>query len=144
MSSNSPDSQQNKAISQRQYRGKEVEGFVELQLVIREVTGGRDVPVKRHETLTKAAQKIRELKHQNDELRRQLSIMIPDPSRGALGGQVPGAGPGGATVNPYAPGFSAWEIDSSTAQYPAQPYFDNAEVSEFNLPHGYPEQGSGI
>jgi hypothetical protein len=54
MSSNTnfPESHQSKAEQQRQYRGKEGEGFAELQQAIREVTEGKVDLAKRHETLT--------------------------------------------------------------------------------------------
>lgn len=74
MSSNTnfTESHQSKADLQRQYREKEGEGFAELQQAIREVTEGQVALAKRHETLTTATQKIRELSRQNEELRRQL------------------------------------------------------------------------
>lgn len=71
----------------RQYREKEEEGFIELQQAIRKVTGGKVDVDKRLETLTKAAQEIRELSRQNEELRRQLN-RISDSSWGAQGGQT--------------------------------------------------------
>ncbi|KAG2134828.1 hypothetical protein DEU56DRAFT_405188 [Suillus clintonianus] len=177
MSSNPTESHQSKAEMQRLYREKEGEGFTELQMAIREVTRGNVDLVKRHETLTKgmsnhsvdvqspnphssAAQKIRELHRQNDELRRQLN-MIADSSRGPpgtlsdcltysnakqhTGGQALGAWPGGATADPYAPdfGLSVWRNDLST-QYSAQYYPDNAALSDRNLPQGYTGQGRGM
>jgi hypothetical protein len=53
--SNFPDTHKSnsKAISQRQYREKEGEGFAELQQAICEVTGGQDEPEKRHDILMK-------------------------------------------------------------------------------------------
>jgi len=48
---NSLDSNQ-KAIAQRQYREKEGERFIELQLSIHDVTGGREYPDTRHDILT--------------------------------------------------------------------------------------------
>lgn len=90
--SNITESPQSKAEQQRLYREKEGEGFADLQQAIREVTAGMVDPAKRHETLTAAAQKIRELTRQNEELRRQLNG-VPHSSWGAQGGQTYGAWP---------------------------------------------------
>jgi hypothetical protein len=50
---NFPEMHQSKADLQRIYRGKEGEGFAELQQAIREVTEGKVDLAKRHETLMK-------------------------------------------------------------------------------------------
>ncbi|KAG1851917.1 hypothetical protein F4604DRAFT_1301819 [Suillus subluteus] len=159
-SANYPETPQSKADLQRIYREKEGEGFAELQQAIREVTDGKVDPTKRHEILTKAAQKIRELNRQNEELLRQLN-RAPDSSRGAqgalndcwtlsnakqhTGGQTHGTWPGGTTAIPYAtqPGFGAMGNNFGTAQYPAQYYPGNA-ASNTNFSRGYPGQGRGI
>lgn len=128
--SNSPETHQSKADLQRIYREKEADGFAELQDVIRQVTDGRIDPAKRHETLTKAAQKIRELSLQNEQLREQLN-RISNPQ----GGQ---AWPGGA-----GPGFGAPGNNFNTMQYP-QYYPNNAAPSNTNFGRGYPGQGRGV
>ncbi|KAG1729254.1 hypothetical protein EDB19DRAFT_1743975 [Suillus lakei] len=94
---------------------------------------------------TPAAQNIRELNRQNEELRRQLNI-ISDSSRGAQGGQTHGAWSGGATAIPHTPdfGFSTLGNGFSTAQYATQYYPDNAALSNTNFSRGYPGQDRGI
>ncbi|KAG2038357.1 hypothetical protein BDR03DRAFT_1009834 [Suillus americanus] len=156
---NFPETPQSKANLQRIYREKEGEGFTELQQAIREVTDGKVDLAKRHETLTKgmsvysdgiqlpnphsAAQKIRELSRQNEELRRQLN-RAPDSSWGAQGGQTHVAWPG-TTAIPYATqsGFGAMGNNFSAAQYPAQYYPNNTAPSNTNFSRGYPGQGRG-
>jgi hypothetical protein len=44
---------QNKSMQQKQYRDKEVDGFVELREAIRETTDDQETPKTRHETLAK-------------------------------------------------------------------------------------------
>lgn len=147
MSSNTnyPETQQSKADLQRIYREKEAEGFAELQQAIREVTDGKVDPAKRYETLTKAAQKIRELSCQNKEMRRQLNT-APNSSWGAQGSQTHGVWPGGTTTSPYPPvsGYGALGNNFSTTQYPTQYYPDNAALSNPNFLRGYPGQGRGV
>jgi hypothetical protein len=140
---NFPEMHQSKADLQRIYRGKEGEGFAELQQAIREVTEGKVDLAKRHETLMKAAQKIRELNRQNEELRRQLNKS--SSPRGGQGGQTHGAWSGGTTATPYAPvsGYGALGNNFSAAQYPAQYYPGNVVPSDPNFLQGYPGQGRG-
>ncbi|KIK46196.1 hypothetical protein CY34DRAFT_800715 [Suillus luteus UH-Slu-Lm8-n1] len=147
MSSNTnlTESNQSKADLQRQYRGKEGEGFAELRQAIREVTEGQVDLAKRHETLTIAAQKIREFSRQNEELRRQLNS-ASDSSWGAQGGQTRGAWQGEAAAVPYAHdyGFNAPGNNFSTAQYSGQYYPGNAAPTDTNYLRGHPGQGRGI
>ncbi|KAG1748326.1 uncharacterized protein EDB91DRAFT_1245034 [Suillus paluster] len=68
-------SKQKKSIQQRQYRDKEVDSFAELREAIREVTDDQETPGTRHETLSKAAQYIRQLSWMNLRLHQHLSIL---------------------------------------------------------------------
>jgi hypothetical protein len=112
-------------------------------------------------THTPAAQKIRELSRQNEELRRQLNGVsyssmgaqgaLPDcwahsNAKQHTGSQTRGAWPGGATAMPYAPdvGFGTVGNNFSTAQYPAQYYTGDAAPSDTNFWRGYPGQGRGV
>ncbi|KAG1729253.1 hypothetical protein EDB19DRAFT_1743964 [Suillus lakei] len=66
---------QNKSTQQKQYRDREVDSFAELREAIREVTDDQEAPRTKYETLSKAAQHIRQLSMMNLRLHQQLHML---------------------------------------------------------------------
>ncbi|KAG2081738.1 uncharacterized protein F5147DRAFT_243361 [Suillus discolor] len=66
---------QNKSTQQKQYRDRETDGFAELRDAIRESTDDQEAPKTKYETLSKAAQHIRQLNLMNLKLQQQLYML---------------------------------------------------------------------
>lgn len=65
---------QNKSMQQKQYRDKEVDGFVELREAIRETTDGQETPKTRHETLAKGKHRKNWVKGESGRLTTKLAV----------------------------------------------------------------------
>ncbi|KAG2069553.1 hypothetical protein BDR04DRAFT_1101434 [Suillus decipiens] len=66
---------QNKSTQQKQYRDREVDSFAELREAIREMTDEQEIPRTKYETLSKAAQCIRQLILMNQKLQQELHML---------------------------------------------------------------------
>ncbi|KAG1846085.1 hypothetical protein DFJ58DRAFT_799786 [Suillus subalutaceus] len=66
---------QSKSTQQKQYRDREVDSFADLREAIREMTDNQETPKTKYDTLSKAAQYIRQLSLMNQKLQRQLHTL---------------------------------------------------------------------
>ncbi|KAG1798986.1 uncharacterized protein HD556DRAFT_1349785 [Suillus plorans] len=73
---------QNKSTQQKQYRDRETDGFAELREAIRESTDDQEAPKTKYETLSKAAQHIRQLNLMNLKLQQQLYMFKSSRTNG--------------------------------------------------------------
>ncbi|KAG2142082.1 hypothetical protein BD769DRAFT_1689457 [Suillus cothurnatus] len=66
---------QSKSTQQKQYRDREVDSFADLREAIREMTDNQEAPRTKYETLSKAAQYLRQLNLMNQKLQQQLHAL---------------------------------------------------------------------
>ncbi|KAG1851916.1 hypothetical protein F4604DRAFT_1933852 [Suillus subluteus] len=66
---------QSKSTQQKQYRDREVDSFADLREAIREMTDNQETPKTKYDTLSKAAQYIRQLNLMNQKLQQQLHTL---------------------------------------------------------------------